>query len=100
MNIETLAIILALALIAAIIAQILRGWTAASLIISYLLACFGAVGGWFAQQRLSLPPLYSLPLPGDSAPVAIVWPLLAALVLALLGAATQRRRAPVRRRVR
>lgn len=100
MNIETLAVILAIALVAAIIAQILRGWSLPALIVSYLLACFGAVGGWFAQQRLGLPPLYSIALGADSVPVAVVWPALAALVLALLGAGMRRRRPPVRRRAR
>lgn len=100
MNIETLAVMLAIALVAAIIAQVLRGWSLAGLIVSLLLACFGAVGGWFAQQRLGLPPLYSMAVPGGNVPVAIVWPVLAALVLALLGARMRRRRTPVRRRAR
>ena len=100
MNIETLGVILAIALIAAIIAQILRGWSLPGLIASLLLACFGAVGGWFAQQRLGLPPVYSIAFPGDNVPVAIVWPALVALVPALLGAGMRRRRPPVRRRAR
>ncbi len=101
MNIETLVIILAVAFVAAIFARFVSGWTFGGLLTSYLLACFGGIGGWYAQQQLGLPPLYSVAFPGDNVPVAIVWPAVAALVLALIGAAFTRRTQPqIRRRKR
>lgn len=99
MNIEMLATILAIALIAAIIARAISGFTLAGLLASYLLACLGAVGGWLAQQRLGLPALYAFPFPGDGSLVPIVWPGLGALLAALLGGRLWRP-APISRRSR
>lgn len=97
MNIETLAVMLAIAFVAAIIARFVGGWSVGGLLVSFLLGCFGAVGGWYAQGQLGLPALYSVVMPGDNVPVAVVWPSLAATVLALLGAALTRRSVPIRR---
>ena len=85
MNVETLATILIVAAAAALLTRLLNGFTLAGLLVSYLLACLGAIGGWFAQQRLPLPPLYTIPFPGDRAAVPVVWPALGALLVALLG---------------
>lgn len=94
MNIETLLTLLILAAAIAILVRLLSGFTLAGLLVTYVLACLGAVGGWFAQDRLGLPPLYALPLPDSRAPVAIIWPALGALLSALLGSRLWR---PVRR---
>ena len=85
MNIEPLVVILVVSVVAALLARLLGGFTLAGLLASYLLACLGAVGGWWAQQRLGLPDVYTLPFPGDGTPVSVVWPGLAALVAALFG---------------
>jgi hypothetical protein len=98
MNIETLAVILGIAFIAAIIARFVSGWTFSGWLVSFLLACFGAVGGWYAQQQLRLPPLYGVPF--NNVVVPVVWPALAALVLALFGGVARRRSPRVRRRPR
>lgn len=97
MNIEMLATILVISLIASIIARAISGFTLAGLLASYILACAGAVGGWLAQQRLRLPALYTFPFPGDGMPVPIVWPALAALLAALLGGRLWRPAPPTRR---
>ena len=99
MNIQTLATILAISLVAAIVARAVSGFTLAGLLASYLLACLGAIGGWLAQQRLGLPTLYAFPFPGSAVAVPIVWPSLAALLAALL-AGRLWRPAPVSRRSR
>ncbi len=98
MNIETLATILVVAAVVAVLARIINGFTLAGLLASYLLACLGAIGGWVAQQRLGLPPLYTFPFPGDGMPVPVVWPALAALLLALLGGRLWQPARPARRR--
>ena len=86
MNIETLAAILGIAAIVALMARVVAGFTLAGFLATFLLACLGAVGGWLAEQRLGLPPLYTVPFPGDRTPIAIVWPACGALLAALLGA--------------
>ncbi|MDQ5853394.1 MAG: hypothetical protein M3380_15245 [Chloroflexota bacterium] len=98
MNIETLITILVVAAAAAVLARIINGFTLAGLLASYLLACIGAVGGWLAQQQLGLPPLYAFPFPGDRVLVPVVWPALAALLLALLGGRLWQPARPTRRR--
>jgi hypothetical protein len=101
MNIETLAFILVIAVVAAIVSRLLGGFTLSRFLASYLLACFGAIGGWLAQDRLRLPPLYAFQFPVDGTPVPVVWPTLGALLAAILGAWLWRRApAPHRRRTR
>ncbi len=85
MNIETLVTILVISGIAALLARVISGWTLSGLLASFLLACFGALGGWFAQQQLGLPALYSFPFPSGGELVPVVWPGLAALLAALAG---------------
>ncbi len=94
MNIETLLTLLILAAVIAILVRLLSGFTLAGLLVTYLLACLGAIGGWLIQDQLGLPPLYALPLPVDRAPVSIVWPALGALLAALIGSRVWR---PARR---
>lgn len=100
MNIETLLIILAISLIAACVSRIVGGWTLAGLLSSFLLACLGAVGGWYAQGQLGLPELFSISFPTDGIAVPVVWPSLAALVAALVASRIwqPRRPQPHRRR--
>ena len=85
MNIETLVALLLMAAIVAVVVRLLSGFTLAGLLVTYVLACLGAIGGWLLQGRLGLPLLYALPLPVDRPPVAIVWPALGALLAALVG---------------
>ena len=99
MNIQTLATILVISAVAALLARVLNGFTLAGLLASFLLACLGAIGGWFAQRRFGLPPLYAFPFPGDGTPVPVVWPGLAAL-LAAFASGRLWRPARSRRRIR
>jgi hypothetical protein len=96
-EVETLITLLAIAALAALLARALGGFTLAGLLATYLLACLGAVGGWVAEQRLGLPPLYAIPLPGGAA-APIIWPGAGALLAALLSARLWRpTRRPARR---
>lgn len=99
MNIETLAVLFGVALAATFFARIVSGWTFAGFLVSFLLGCFGAVGGWYAQQELALPSIYAVPF-GNNIAVPVVWPALGALVGALLGGAVRRRAPRARRRLR
>src|SRR4051812_31692863 len=74
MNIETLMTILVVATVATLLVRIFTGFTLAGILASFLLGCLGAIGGWVAQQRLGLPPLYAFPFPGDHVAVSAVWP--------------------------
>lgn len=85
-EVETLLTFFVIAAILTLIARLFGGWTLAGLLATFLLTCLGTVGGWVAQRRLGLPPLYAVPFPGDSTTVPIVWPTLGACFGALLGA--------------
>ncbi len=102
MNIETLATILVISAIAALFARMISGWTLSGLLASFLLACFGALGGWLAQWQLGLPPLYSFPFPSGGKLVPVVWPSLSAFLAALAGGLLWRPKRPARpqRRIR
>lgn len=97
MNIETLVSILVIAVIVTILIRLMTGWTLAGFLMSFLLACLGGVGGWFAQVRLDLPLLYSIPFPADQVAIPIIWPTLGALLAGFLGGQLWR---PARRRRR
>ena len=97
MNIETLFVILIISIIAALVARLFAGFTLAGVLLSFMLACLGALGGWFAQQQLGLPPFYTIPFPGDRVRVGVVWPGIAALAGALFGGLLRRRNRPRRR---
>ena len=83
MNIETFLTILIIAALAAFISRVIGGWTLAGFLASFLLTCLGAIGGWYAQERLNLPELYAISFPTDGIPVPVVWPGFAALLAGL-----------------
>jgi len=100
MNIETLMTILVVAIVATLLVRVFTGFTLAGILVTFLLGCLGAVGGWVAQQRLALPTLYAFPFPGDHVAVSAVWPGLAALLAALIAGLLWRPRPRPRRRTR
>jgi hypothetical protein len=100
MNIETLLTILGISVIAALISRVIGGWTLAGFLSSFLLACLGAVGGWFAQRQLGLPDIFTFAFPTDGIAVPVVWPGLGALLAALVGSTLWRPSRPQRRRRR
>jgi hypothetical protein len=95
-EVETVITLLVVALIATLLVRVLSGLTLAGLLTTYIVAALGAIGGWIARQRLGLPELYALQLPGGAS-VAIIWPALGALVAALLSSRLWRPRRTLRR---
>jgi len=102
MNIETLGVLLIIAAIAALIARALVGYNLQGCLLAYVLAALGAVGGWVVQARyFVLDRFLVLPIPNDSAPVAVIGASLGALLISILGTLLLRPTAqPVRRRYR
>jgi hypothetical protein len=86
MDIVTLGVLLAIALAAAVIGRALGGYTLSGCLITYLLACLGAIGGWVIQQLFFWPDrLLTLPVSGASTSVSIIGASAGALLLAFLG---------------
>jgi hypothetical protein len=102
MNIETLAVLLLIAALAALIARALVGYSLQGCLVAYVLACLGAVGGWVVQSRyFVLDQWLVLPIPNDPAPVAVIGASIGALLISVLGSLLGRPSAqPVRRRYR
>lgn len=86
MSLETLVVMLVIAVVMATLVRVFIGWTLAGWLVSFMLAMFGAILGWLAQRRLGLPQVYTLSQPAGYNNVPIVWLILGAVVLALLGA--------------
>jgi hypothetical protein len=100
MTIETLLVLLVIALVAAILGRA-PSYSLPGCLVSYVLACLGAVGGWIAQQRFFGPePLVVIPWFSQQPAVSIVGASLGALVLALLSRWIGRRVQPLPRRRR
>ncbi|MDP9311039.1 MAG: hypothetical protein M3R24_09150 [Chloroflexota bacterium] len=96
MNIETLGVILVIAVIAAIIGRALAGYNLAGCLITYVLACLGGVAGWLAQSLLfGMDNLVLLPIQGNQVRVSVIGATIGALLLAFLGGLLGR---PVARR--
>ena len=86
MNIETLAVILVIAVIATIIGRALAGYNLAGCLITYVLACLGGVAGRLAQNLLfGLDNLVVLPIRGNQVHVSVIGASIGALLLAFLG---------------
>jgi uncharacterized membrane protein YeaQ/YmgE (transglycosylase-associated protein family) len=102
MNVETLAVLLLIAGIAALIARALVGYSLQGCILAYVLACLGAVGGWVLQSRyFVLDQWLVLPLPSEPAPIAVIGASIGALLVSVLGSLLSRPSAqPLRRRYR
>ena len=100
MNVETLGTVLLIAGIAAFLVRILTGFTLAGCLVSYVLACLGAVTGWWVQDRFFVPDQWVvLPLSGDPVAVSVIGATIGALIFAYFGGLFARPR-PVPRRTR
>lgn len=92
MNIETFGVLLVIAVLATIVSRTLAGYSLAGCLVTYILALFGGIGGWIAQQRFVGPDnLVTIPIPGDSAPVSVIGAIIGACLLAFLGGLLGRR---------
>lgn len=101
MDIATLGALLAIAFVAAVIGRALAGYTLAGCLITYILACLGAIGGWVLQQQFFWPDrILTLPIGGSPVSVSIVGASVGALLLAFLGGLLGRPVAPRRPRRR
>lgn len=102
MTIETLVVLLVLAGIVAVLVRLLSGLHFAGCLTTFVLACLGAVGGWYVQQRYLFPDQWlTIPWGARQVSVSIAGAVLGALLLALLGRGIgQPLRSPARRRRR
>lgn len=100
MTIETLGALLVVAGIVALLVRVASGIHLAGCLISLVLACLGAVGGWWVQQEYLVPDaLLQIPLNGRQVSVSVIGAIVGALVLTLLGRGWgQPLRQPTRRR--
>jgi hypothetical protein len=101
MNIETLAVLLIIAGITALLGRALAGFTLAGCLINYVLACLGAVGGWLIQSLFLGPDnLVAVPLQGAPVSVSIIGASIGSFALAFLGGLLGRPVQPRRKRSR
>lgn len=93
MTIQELSVILAVAGLASLIGRTLAGYSLAGCLITYVLACLGAVAGWYVQINwLHLPDrLVTLPLISDPQRISIIGAFIGALLLAFFGSLLSRR---------
>ncbi len=86
MNIETLIVILGIALVAAFLSRALAGYNLPGCLITYVLGCLGGVAGWLVQtQLIGHDNLVILPLAGQSEPVSVIGASIGALLLTFVG---------------
>lgn len=77
---------LAIAGIAALIGRAVAGYSLSGCLVNYVLACFGAIGGWVAQMQLGLADnLLTLPWPQPSPPISVLGASIGAMLLAFIG---------------
>ena len=102
MTIETLVVLFIIAAVIALLVRVLSGIHLTGCLVSLVLACLGAVGGWWVQQQYLIPDaLIVVPWDGRQVPVSVLGAAVGALVLALLGRGWgQPLRQPSRRRRR
>ena len=85
MNSETLAVLLLVAGVAAFLGRALAGYNLSGCLITYVLACLGAVAGWSIQERFfGSDNLIVLPISGTT-PVSIIGAAVVAALLAFIG---------------
>jgi|GEM_PF-6595205 len=86
MNLETLAVLLVIGVLAAILGRLLAGFSLSGCLVTYILACLGAVAGWVVQQQVFGPDnLLTLPLPDRPTSVSVVGASIGAFLLAFIG---------------
>jgi uncharacterized membrane protein YdjX (TVP38/TMEM64 family) len=102
MNIETLLVLLVLAAIVTLLVRAVSGIHLVGCLVSYVLACLGAVGGWIVQQRYFAPDqLLAVPWNGRQITVSVLGAAIGALLVSFLGRGIgQPLRSPARRRRR
>jgi hypothetical protein len=102
MTIETLLVLFAIASVVALLVRLLSGVHLTGYLVSLVLACLGAVGGWWVQHQYLVPDaLLTIPWGGRQVPVSVIGASVGALLLALLGRGWgQPLRQPSRRRRR
>ncbi len=99
MDVTTLLVLLAIAAIAGVLSRLLAGYSLAGCLVTYVVACLGAVGGWVLQQQLFGPDsLINVPFGGTQRPVSIIGASIGALLLAFITSLLSRPTAPRRRR--
>ncbi len=86
MTIEMLFVLFAVAGIVALLVRLLSGVHLTGCLVSLVLACLGAVGGWWVQQQYLVPDaLLTIPWGGRQVSVSVIGASVGALLLALLG---------------
>lgn len=99
MDIATLAVILIIAAIAALVGRAFSGYTLSGCLVTYVAACLGAVGGWYVQRSYLVPDqLLAFPLGSSSVRVSVVGAAVGALLLAVFVGLLGRPRMRSRRR--
>lgn len=98
MNIETLLVLLVIALIAAVLGRAVAGYSLAGCLTAYVVACLGAVGGWWVQQRYFVQDrLITVPLGAEPVAVSIVGAAVGAVLLGFIAGLIGRPTVPRRR---
>lgn len=86
MTIETLLVLFAIAVVVALLVRVLSGLHLPGCLVSLVLACLGAVGGWWVQQRYLVPDTWlTIPWGGRHITVSVLGALVGALVVTLIG---------------
>lgn len=86
MDLATLAVLLLLAAIAAVIGRALAGYSLSGCLITYALACLGAVAGWLLQRLIfGEDNLVVIPWGADPAQVSVIGASIGAFLLAFIG---------------
>jgi len=99
MEIATLAVILIIAAIAALVGRAFSGYTFSGCLVTYVAACLGAVGGWYVQRTyLVSDELLAVPWGNGTVRISVVGAAAGALLLAVFVGLLGRPRVRSRRR--